>query len=362
MKTFKSIYLSNELMPDDSSIYDALRYVGYDGYLPKHFIADLIILGKCRLLNLPIFTDNNDYIDSVTNIINTSGISHWLRDTMYILKRISSKYNLRVIEELASNGKSCKINFEDIGFSFNYTFDINGLNQNIIAFLNITDEQLKETEKLPEEIIEVLSITSGLGSFLKTSKRIVSDYQQMTTYGSIVKIHKHNFADPLFNYKFSIKNYALDSEKVVSTQSNKMIIGYFLGNYKRQHIISLLIKLLGAIVLSNFSDNIKIIVYSFLIDTYSKKEISSSQDLIEYFSSPKQLKLFAIDNSKAIKAMITENPGDDIIFLPNVLGTCVLDNNYSGSNRVNMISVQEAEYNKQYENICKKTGGLFITV
>jgi len=61
MKTFISSYLNNYLVPDDILIYDGLNYVGYTGYIPKTFIADLLILSKIKLLKLNIFLPNNDY-------------------------------------------------------------------------------------------------------------------------------------------------------------------------------------------------------------------------------------------------------------------------------------------------------------
>ncbi len=360
MKTFKSTHFSNEYIPDDSLIYNALEDIGYEGFLPKIFIADLLIVSKFKLLRIDIAEDSDDYTHTMNDIINSINIVSWIRDTMYLLKRISEKYNLRVIESYANKGTN--FNLVDVNFSFNYVFDINDIDEHIQKLCNISDDQMQEIEKLPEDIIEILTIANGLGSFLKTSKKIVSSNKQMVSYGDIVKVHKHVFADPLFKYKFSIKAYNLDKDEIITHKSNKIVIGYFFGNYKRQGIVNILIKLLGAIILNNYTEDIRVVVYSFYADTYSKKEICSINGVIHYFSNPKQLKLFLINNSKALKSMVIENPGDDIIFVPNILSSCYIGNHLIGSNRINIISVKESNYNLQYANVCKKTAGTFLTI
>ena len=366
MKKFESTFLDNSILPSDSLIYNALIDVGYEGFIPKTFIADLLILSKYKLLvnNLSnvMFSNTSkiDYFKSLCSIIESSNILHWVRDTMYIVKKVGKKCNLRTIENYAKNG--LPFDLSNIPSSFNYQFDIKSITSEVQQLLNITKSQYEEIEKLPEDIIEILTIANGLGSFLKTSKQIVSKSKQMSSYGDITKIHKHLYADPLFKYKFSIKSYDIDSDAVVTRNSNKIVIGYYFGNYQRQGLIGILIKLLGTIVLNNFTEGVKIIIYSFYIDTYSKKELSSVEEVIEYFSGPKQLKLFSISNTLALENMINENPGDDIILLPNILNGCYLSNSISGSNRVNIISVSECQYNLQYSNVCKKTGGTFLTL
>jgi len=320
-----------------------------------------LIVSKHDLCGIFPFLDiKNEYVGSIHKIVRSNHIMHWVRDTMQLVKRIGEKHDLRLINEYAC--KCRKIIVDDFGKSFNYTFDIHQIDANVRTLLNITPDQLLQIEKIPDDVIQVLTIANGLGSFLKTSKRIVAEYKQMNSYGDITKIHKHCFADPLFNYKFSIKAFDLDTDAVIQHKSNKIVIGYFFGNYKRQGLLNILLKLLGAIVLNNFTDGIKIVIYSFLADTYSKKELQSVEEVIDYFSNPKQLKLFSINNSKALETMIVENPGDDIIYLPNILSSCYVSNSISGSNRVNIISVLECTYNLQYSNVCKKTGGTFLTI
>ena len=359
-KTFISTYLNNDFIPEDSIIYNTLDEIGFNGFIPKNFIADLLIISKYKLLKLKMPDLNNEYINSIYEIINSLDITNWVYDTLYFLKRISNKYNLRTIEAYANAGN--KVKLTDIDFSYNYVFDLTNVNEHMQKLFNISDAQMQEIEKLPEDIVDVLTIANSVGSFLKTSKTIVSSNKQMTTYGDIVKIHKHMFADPLFKYKFSIKAYDLDIDTITTHKSNKIIIGYFFGNYKRQGITEILIKLLGAIVLNNYTEGIEIIVYSFFMDTYQKEELHTIDEIIRYFSSPKQLKLFLIDNSKSLETMITENLGNDIVFIPNILGSCHLKDNLSGTNRVNIISVKESDYNLQYANVCKKTKGTFLII
>lgn len=359
MKTFKSLYLDNSTVPEDSIIFDGLTEVGYDGFLPKTFIADLLIISKSKLFGIetPIC---NEYVDSMVRLFNGIEISKWVKDTLYYFKRIAQNYDLRIIESFATN--NTEINLSDIKFSYNYAFDIKELNSYTKQLLNISDEHVEELERLSDDVVEVLTIANGLGSFLKTSKRIVSSNKQMTKYGDITKLKKHVLVDPLFQYKYTMKEYDVDVESVVTHKSNKIVVGYFFGNYKRQGIVNMLIKLLGSILLNNYSDDISVIIYSFLADTYVKEELNTVEEIIDYFSSPKQLKLFSINNSKALRTMVTENPGDDIIFLPNVKGACYINSDISGRNRVNMISVKESSKNMQYSTVCTKTGGTFITI
>lgn len=361
MKTFKSVFLINDYVPDDSLIYNALEDVGYNGFLPKTFIADLLIISKCKVLRFHWPSASPlTYINVLCDIIESVNIVNWVRDTIYLVKRISEKYDLRTIETYANNGVI--FNLKDVKFSFNYVFDINSIDEHIQKLLNISEDQMKEVEELPIDVVDILTISNGLGSFLKTSKRIIASNKQMSSYGDVVKVHKHAFADPLFKYKFSIKAYDLDTDTVITHKSNKIVIGYFFGSYKRQGIVNILIKLLGTIILNNYVKDIKIVIYSFYMDTYSKKELYSIDDIIQYFSNSKQLKLFLINNSKSLEKMVTENPGDDVIFIPNILNSCYIRNDISGSNRVNIISVKESNYNLQYASVCKKTGGTFLTI
>ncbi len=363
MKTFKSTYLANNWVlntfPDDSLIYNALEKVGYEGFIPKTFITDLLIVSRFKLLNTT-FVISNAYVQVLYDIIASTNIKRWIEDTIFLLKRIGDNYNLRTLEAYALSGESFKL--ESIKFSFNYIFDITEIDENVKQLLNITEDQTSEIIKLPEDIITILTIANGVGKFLKTSKTYTTTHQQMTKYGDITKIHKHVLADPLFKYKFSIKSYDIDKERVVTQNSNAIVLGYFISNYKNQTVIRILLKLLGSIILNNYVEGIKIIVYSFYMNVYSKKELTSIKEIIDYFSKDKQLKLQIINNSKALEAMITENPGSDIIYVPNILNNCNIKNNISSLCRVNMISTKDSRFNIQYSNICKQTNGTFLTI
>ena len=360
MKTFISLYLNNDLVPDDILIYDGLDFVGYTGYIPKTFIADLLILSKIKLLKLNVSIINNAYIISIQEIVKTIKLNNWIYDVMLFLKRMSKQYDLRIIENYSRN--NIAVSPTNVKFSFNYKFNIKDIDISVQKLLNISERQLQEIDSLSDAVIDILTIANGLGSFLKTTKQITTIPKTMSSYGDIVKVNKHIFADPLFKYKFSIKAYDIPKESFITNKSNKIVIGYFLGNYKRQNIVNILLKLLGTIVLNNYTKDIKIIIYSFYADIYLKKELITEAEIIDYFSSPKQLKLFPINNTKSLETMVIENLGDDVIFLPNILGDCQIRNNISGTNRVNIISVKESEYNLQYSNVCKKTGGVFLTI
>jgi len=360
MKTFTSLYLNNDLVPDDILIYDGLNFVGYTGYIPKTFIADLLVLSKIKLLKLNILIPDNNYINSVQEIVKLVKVNSWVYDIMLFLKRMSKQYDLRIIETYARKGIA--IQTATVGFSFNYKFDIKDIDISVQKLLNISENQLQEIDALSDDIIDILTISNGLGSFLKTTRQITTTNKTMSSYGDIVKVNKRILADPLFKYKFSIKAYDTPKESFITNQSDKIVVGYFLGNYKRQNVVNILLKLLGTILLNNYTEGIKIIIYSFYADTYLKKELTTEREIIDYFSSPKQLKLFAINNTKSLETMVIENPGNDVVFLPNVLGDCQVRTGISDTNRINIISVKESEYNLQYANVCKKTGGTFLTI
>jgi len=364
MKTFKSISLKNDIfcdtIPDDGIIYSELDAIGYSGYIPKEFLADLLIISKHKLLNTNVLI-NTLYVQSLIDIISTYKITYWVKDTIKLLNKLGNKYNLRVLNTCALVGDTP--NFDIINKSFNYKFDINTIPNSIITFLKITNNQLKEIEKLPEELITILTLASGTGNFVQTSISYKIEKTPMRQYGDITKIAKSKFADPLFKYKFSTKSYRFNTEIKTMTKSNKLVVGFFLNNFSPEFPASLILKLLGVILLYMVEEimNIDITLYSFFGDEYDKIEMKSIEDIIRIFSIPFQLKLFPINNSNALEIMMIENSGADIVFVVNTKADCFLKIKNSGT-RVNLISSKDSKFNIKYSTVCKQTNGAFLVI
>ncbi len=363
MKTFKSIYLDKGVfslnMPDDSEIYNMLEFVGYSGFIPKTFIADLLIVSKYKLYQfVPVL--NKSYLKSIYDIFEGTKIDFWVKDTMFVFKKISEKYNLKLLNNYASKG--AEFNLDDISFSFNYSFNISDIDDSIMELLNITEEHILETEKLPDNIIDILTISSGYGNFLKSAKSFTVKDEQMQSYGDVFQIHKHRYADPLFDYKFAIKSYNLDKEDVILHKSKTLVVGYFLDSFVGSLEINTLLKLLGTLILLYSDSDISVIIYSFYGDSYSKEELQSKKDIIDYFSKDHQLRLFPIDNSKALRIMVSENKGNEVLYMPNIKNNCTIQSGMRSFCKVNIISLVKSNFNMQYSNICKQTNGIFLTI
>ena len=363
MKTFKSIYLGSDkvakFIPDDTLINNELEFVGYTGFVPKTFIADLLIVSRYKLFQSNI-NAGTEYIVSLQKIFEEINIMKWLRDTISVFKRISEKYDLRALECYALDGKG--FDLSNVKFSFNYSFHITKVSDSIKLLLNITEDHVSEIEKLPEEVIQVLTISNGYGKFMKTSQSIVNTGKPMKNYGDIIHVHKHNLADPLFNYKFSIKSYDIDAEVIDNHRSKKLVIGYFLNSFSGSETINILIKLLGVLSLLYSAPGMEVVVYYFYSFSYQKVTLNSAEDIINYFSKPQQLQLYPVNNTTSLTTLVTENKGDEIIFLPNMNGDCIINSTIASFCKINMISMKESQYNVKYSNICKQTGGIFLTI
>jgi len=364
MKTFKSISLKNDdfqnAIPDDGLIYSELETIGYFGFIPKEFLTDLLIVSRYKLLSMKI-NKPSKYIQSLIDIINSYKINNWIKDTIKLFGKLEKKYNLRILNICAITDEVP--NLELITKSFNYKFDISSIPNSIITFLKISENQLKEIEKLPEEIITILTLASGTGNFIKTSISYKTIKTPMRNYSDIVRIPKSKFADPLFEYKLTTKQYNINSETTVTTKSDKLVVGFFLNNFSPELPASIILKLLGVILLYMVEEisKVNVVLYSFFEDSYDKMIINSIEDIIKIFSIPFQLKLFPINNSNALEIMMTENSGADIVFVVNNKADCFLKVKNSGT-RVNLISSKTSKFNIRYSTICKQTNGVFLTI
>jgi len=355
MNRLRSTLISNVNLPYEFELDDAIEFAGLTGYIPYVFICDLVAVATCKVLKIDI--PDTEYAQTLYSLIKF--IQKPLIDTILVVKMIGQKYNLRKIEEYAE--RKSGFNIDEIPFSFNYPFELKDIPQDIRILLNITDDHVNNIEKLPDEIVNILTITSGYGDFIKSSSIYTASYTKMESYGDIVKIPKHKYIDPLFDYKFSVKAYDYMTEHLVNVNGDKLIIGYFIGSYVSKHPIRAVLKLLGSIILQ-YGDKKQIVVYKFYGNTHDKTVLSSSEDIIKYFGAPQQLKVFPTDNTQALNTMISENRGDEVIFLPNIEKDCAIYPGNAGLCKVNILSFTGSKYNIKFANICKQTGGIFLTI
>jgi hypothetical protein len=358
MKRLKSQRLQslNNILPSDAYIELELDSIGYNRFVPYTFLADLLIIAKYKLLYLSL--EKTEYVTALSNMLDSFDIKKWVTDVVIVLKEFSTKYNLREFEEIAIGAD---IDFNKVSNSFNYKFDLKSINSDTQDLLDITESELKEFEEMDEEVINILTLANGNGNFFN-NKAILhqSKDKQMTSYGDITKIKKHKYADPLFKYRYTIKSFNIDEDTTTEIKTDTLIIGIFLSNWIGVKEFKLIMRLLGVLALQ--FNNPKIIVYDFITSSYNKYVLDNKEDIIQFFKSPMQLKIFPVANIKMIDILVQENPGSEIIFLPNPeIGIETDIVNLKGC-RINMISIEKSKYNQSYKNICSKTGGNFTIV
>jgi len=354
----KSIDLNILSFPEDNMIYDKFEFYGYDGYIAKTFLSDLLYASKLFILQFK--PDNSTRYNIIINkIISTNSIKDWIQDTIKLYIVISTKYDLRVLENYARNREG--FNLKDIRFSFNYSFDIKNINPGVQLLLNISVNELEEIDKLPEDVVKILQMSTGYGNFIKTSTSYITVHKSMQKYGDIIKIKKFKFADYLFDYKFALKSYNINSTKEVVHKSNKLVIGYFLSAFAKSMPEYIILKVLGSIILNYVQDEDSINVHIYELHgtkSYNKVILNTEKEIISYFKQDKQLELFPSDNS-VINDMIMQNPSADIVFIPNIHANCTLTTT-AAVGKINILSSHYSKFNNRFRDICKSTGGTFL--
>lgn len=357
MERLQSSLQHNYNLPYKNILHETLFKIDWVKYIPYNFIADSLVITKDILLHNK--TKNpSDYYVTIFNLFNGLKITNWMLDTLKILKDISKIKSLRVIDEFSVNKTKFQLN--EIPKSFNYIFDITKININIKTLLQITEEQENEIETLDSEIVNLLTITSAYGEMLRTSKVITTQNKQMKSYSDINRLSKANLASPFFMYKFALKLYTVSYETVDVTFGGKLVLGYFLSSNVGETSIQLILKLLGVLLLLH--DVPQILIYAFYGNSHIKTILNTPEEVIDYFSTPKQLMLYPINNNTALQTLIIENKGNEIIFLPNTKEDCTLLPAQTGLCKINILSYNSSKFNLKYSTICKRTNGLFLTI
>jgi len=355
MERLKSTLTTEVTLPYIFELEEAIELSGFSGFIPITFISDMIAVAMSKLLAVEL--EDTEYIQQLKTLIRF--VQSPMVDTMLIIKLLGQKRDLRQIEKYAISKQA--FNMQKVSSSYNYSFDIKKIPDNIKQLLDITTDHEDEIEKLPEEIINILTISSGYGRFIKTSSTYRSTSTQMASYGDIIRIPKHKYIDPLFQYKFSVKGYEYSTDELYTVPGDNLVVGFFIGTYTSSHTIKSLLKLLGALVLQHGVEK-NVTVYSFYGESHNKKVLKDINDIIDYFAAPFQLKMYSVDNTASLNTMITENKGSEIIFMPNIRKDCAILPNNTGLCKVNIVSFLGSNYNIKYANICKQTGGIFTTI
>jgi len=346
--------------PEDSIIYSMLDRFGYEGYIAKTFLSDLLLFSKLYLVQVECKTIS-EYTKLMSKLISDNTINYWLEDSIKLYIVLSNRYDLRVLESISIS--NAPFDLDSIKHSYNYVFDIHNINLDVQLFLDITEDHLNEIEKLPDNIIKILQLSSGHGNFINTAISTTTSVDKMKKYGDIVKVAKHKFVDPLFDLRFATKTYNIRATQEVTHKSNKLIIGYFLNAFAASMPGNILLRTLGAILLNSVQDNSDVNVYIYELygaSSYNMINLKSIEQIIEFFKQDKQLELFPADNS-VINKMIKQHPNSDIIFIPNIHNYCDIKVGFS-ANKINIISSTLSKFNKNFENICKSSGGTFLVL
>lgn len=345
------------MLPFYYNMNDQLERIEWNKYVPYKFIADSLVVTRDILLHNDN-TERSEYYNAILALFSNTRLVNWVADTLRVLKEISTVKDLRVIEDYASTKTA--FDLQEVNASFNYVFDFASVDKNIKILLGITEAQELELEELDADLVEILTIASSYGSMIKTSKSLQTTTKQMTSYSDVNRITKANLASPLFMYKFSLKLYNINQETPITIDGDHIILGYFLSNRVENKSMQTILKLLGTLLLTH--DKPKITIYSFYGGSYNKDDLYTKEEIISYFSAPKQLMLYPIDNSVALQTLIIENKGKELIFLPNVKADCVLLPVHTGLCKINILSYNSSKYNLKYSTICKRTNGIFLTI
>ena len=343
-------------LPSVDYVAVELDDVGYNKFIPETFLADMLLTSKLLLQHIEI---TDDYYKQIAQLLDSFKIKSWVEDTVKVLKLLSERYDLREFERYALGEKDLKL--EDVGASFNYPFELDSISEDVQLLLNISDEQMNEIEELPEDVVDVLTIATGIGKFGQT--RAIhqnTEATPMSRYGEIAKVKHHHFADPLFHYKFAVKAYDVDRDVTQSVKAKRLVLAFFFDNVINMQKVSRLLKLLGVLAIT--SDAPELVVYELYNDTYVKTELFSKEEIIRYFKSPFQRRLFSISNNKLLKRITSENPGSQVVFIPNTSDTLTTSITSLAGCSINVIAPRVGPYNKNYQNVCRKTRGKFITL
>jgi hypothetical protein len=364
MKKSKSIRLAEyakHIPTLNEQIEAAMHSRDYNRYMPVTLYHDMLIIAKFKLLGMEDKLPNNDYVNKLKDVIKLKDGNGYIVDVFNTIAEMSKRYDLRKFEKIARMGSDDQLDFEDTENPvFNYNFELDVIDDNVAALLDISEEQLQEIEELPEDVEQILTMANYYGAFMKTKEEsYIGESRPMENYGDVTKIGYYKFSDPMFNFKFAVKAYETPIESKVDRGADTMVIGYFLYAVA-QHSYKTILKLLGLLALEFKGGTI--LIYDFLGNTYDKHVLSNKEEIVDFFKSQRQPRLFSSNNEYMLEVMAKENPGADIVFFPNVNEGCVVDINRLNGCKINFIIPYANENFKDYEATGLKTNGNIINV
>ena len=358
MKQFKSTRLSqfNNLLPSDAVIQGYIEANDYWGYIPMTFLADLLIVSKAHIQSIKL--PETEYVRIIEDILEPFNIIYWLQDTTEAFIKLSRKMDFRVLDSVALN---CAPVTTSIPRSFNYAFDISSINPAVIDMLGLTSDQLREIEELPPDIAKVLTLANKFGDgFYKRTTNSITIEKPMEAISELVKIGYHKLADALFGYKLATKAYNVDVETTSIERADTMVIGYLLNVINPEKYRAVL-NLLAVLVVDYAMPKIK--VYDFIgDDDYLLKEFNIPYEAADYLISQTQLKLFRPTNEAMLETLAMQNPGAEVLFVPDHGRGCKVDPNMLRGCRVNVILDDNSRHANDFRSIANSTGGQLILI
>jgi hypothetical protein len=356
------------ILPSDQEVDDNLELADYDGYIPVGFIRDLINIASYHIIEGNASGSEKvscDYVSSVISLfykLNTS-IHNKTNSPVHIatniIKRLhDSNLDFRLLESYRESGLTINESYRN---TFNYKFDIGELSTAFINFLGITDDQLYQIEKLPEDILKILNFTNDVGESLFPSSIITdTEYQSLKSYGHIAKTNMTKIGRPDFMSKFAMKSIDAKSYKDKVIQGKKLVVGMS-TNAKLSNHIQLIYKLIGSLILNHKQNGIKneVILYIDMGNRVERLELNESIDLLK---GSFQLSMFNQSNSKFLSEITFQEPNSTILFVPIFDQACALSSTSLNGCRINMLVPEKSNMIKRYRYMSSKTGGQVITI
>jgi hypothetical protein len=186
-----------------------------------------------------------------------------------MIKKLSSKYNLRKIERAILN-RDDDFNFEETEDALNPTIDVDILSKEVIETTNIDINKY-----IPLNIIKLLKETE---KFTNSFKKTQDNKLKMTSYSQFKEIPKYKLLLPTFNYKYPLKNY-----KIPQKSPKEIVI--FRDVSASAKVMEDTFKSLLLYFIQTYNNNKIITVYEFTDDVKKIITLNSIKDIQEYYNT-----------------------------------------------------------------------------
>ena len=331
----------NYIIPDIIQIKYLLEECGYEYYLPKSLLFDLINIFTYHILeenmSLAIKKVNEEQLSFFNSLpLETIHIGTPAERAIYMLIELSKEYNLRTFEK-----KGTVREYED--------------NCNLIEELDDRDV-IADEENSAEVINKILSLCNKLETKcnFKASSSEEKELKRMKQYKDLMSVRKSEMVRPDFGMKLA--NKSLNIEVGTDIIVDEVLI--FVDDTSASMIKNggyLVSKAIKRVLCNDVRDvHYYKLARSVKVEKWTSREekIAGYQDSFTYLNSNSDFRglrkeLEQQNYNKAEIVMFTD--GEDI---PNT-------NTFPKGLTITVFSLN---YNQKLANICKSTGGSFITL